>query len=136
MPRRLALLSAIALTIPACGGGALSPTDAAFASQLTVKVAPELSAMTRRQPRFFKAVPVKGRVPAGTTYTWQVLGRGTLARAAGDSVLYTAPDADGVDTLAVLVRSATGETLGSGATPVRTMTSAWLRTDTGGSVSP
>jgi hypothetical protein len=84
-----------------------------------MKVAPESTTLARSQQRYFSARPLTGAVPAGARYVWAVLGRGTLALAAGDSVRYTAPAADGVDTLTVQIVDASGQPTGAGGTPIR-----------------
>ncbi|MCC7053204.1 MAG: hypothetical protein IT355_08030 [Gemmatimonadaceae bacterium] len=115
--RLLVLVTAALLTLAGCGDGA--PTDPAT-PRVTMKIAPDSTTLSRSQRKVFRASAVSGSVPAGGRLVWAVLGSGTLSGAAGDSVTYVAPAADGVDTLTVQVLDASSTPVGGGATPVRT----------------
>jgi hypothetical protein len=125
MPRPL-LLVALAAGIVGCGGAGPNAPQGPGQTTLTMKVAPDSTTMARSQQKFFTARPVAGAVPTGARYVWAVLGRGTVALAAGDSVRYTAPAADGVDTLTVQVLDAASQPIGAGATPIRIASGAAL----------
>ena len=118
MPRPL-LLIALAAGIVGCGGAGPNAPQGPGQTTLTMKVAPDSTTMARSQQKFFTARPITGTVPTGARYVWAVLGRGTVALAAGDSVRYTAPAADGVDTLTVQVLDAASQPIGAGASPIR-----------------
>lgn len=98
--------------------GATVPTAPAPAEPVVMVVAPELTAMSHGEQRVFRARPLRGSTPAGVRYQWSVRGRGVLGTALGNTVTYTAPDADGRDSITVQVVDGSGAVVGAGATPV------------------
>jgi hypothetical protein len=120
MMTRSLLLATTALLLAACGGGAGDTPTGITPSTIRMKISPDSTTLSRNQAKFFKASPMTGNIPAGARYVWAVLGAGTLSAAAGDSVKFTAPAADGVDTLTVQVLDAASQPIGGGATPIRT----------------
>ena len=117
MSIRLRLCVAL-LTLCACGGPN-DPTAPGGGGRVTMRIAPDSTTLSRSQTKTFLASVSSGTMPSGGRLVWAVLGRGTLGAAAGDSVRYTAPGADGVDTLTVQVLDASSTPVGGGATPIR-----------------
>lgn len=120
---RSVIWSAALLVLAACGGA--GPTGVG-PNVLLLRVTPDSTTLARSQQRVFKATPTSGVIPAGSNYVWAVVGAGTVSGAAGDSVRYTAPAADGVDTLTVQVLDGAGAAIAVGATPVRTASGTLL----------